>query len=486
MPYKALNRVGLPWSGTHQSLMEFYCTYIHAEWNDSNYAEIISVSHVMLPYGHIGNSIYDMIMLLSRGRGNYESQMLPLLEKFCESVKVFDFIKTVRNMLFNPRFDSPYGISTLMTIGNLVIEGYNLGTVVGVASENELVVFSDELDPLQLETFLVIILNGMVRDQLPSHLKFSEKKQAKFAKYLAKNDNQGIIKQLRTLPQKRVVDYFNDSRASSKYSYFNNFYNEISDDFFIHNDFVITANWGRENTIQPTSVTISLWKSLTSNIFSETDLLKRREIYVRDNGVRLNFNTPQDGIESISLREYHAFEPHEEHLLLITYHNVEKTSRLLPVDLTSLDKTFIPVQYEKDVSVLFMVLAWLGVLTKIDITLDKFLANDIPENEAIGMMGSMNETVNSYIKMMDEVNITYVVPFHWNYSVGSSKQTPHHGTEPVYTDKLKKIGRYTRKLPLGQKASPEAKAFAKKVFIELEEGMTIVEEFERKQRIRLN
>lgn len=356
----------------------------------------------------------------------------------------------------------------------------------GIMSDDDVTVVTDEFDVLTIELIMVLMLRDKKNLTLKPSYRMSDKRAQKFWKYLTKRDVYGVIKYLRSMTENELLSYMTKFRSICKYAYTSNIFNEISQDFTYHNNMVSYAHWGREETVRPKSDVLRVYSSIFDDRFVSSDFLKFRNIYVREKGVRICFKKPVDGIESISLREYHTDTPFEEHLLLVHYEG-EGISRFLPIDLTDYNHSYMGVMFEKDTLVLLLVYAWLGVLDRVNPTAEH-MYSFFPDSrrEAWDYLISSFENVRTLCyNVVSPDNIYYESPSHWNYK-DSSRMNFKTDEEPVYANENRKIGRYTRALPIGQKPSPEAVRLAKRYFIELEEGKTLVDSFVRSQRIRLN
>lgn len=84
-----------------------------------------------------------------------------------------------------------------------------------------------------------------------------------------------------------------------------------------------------------------------------------------------------------------------------------------------------------------------------------------------------------------EIEIPYYWRYKGRYKTGAKKDDNSIGLRPSNTVyKLAKIAPFTRRLREGAKPSPEAVAYAKQYCIQLDEGKTLVREFEKKVRVK--
>lgn len=86
--------------------------------------------------------------------------------------------------------------------------------------------------------------------------------------------------------------------------------------------------------------------------------------------------------------------------------------------------------------------------------------------------------------------LTYEVyqPTYWKYKGQTNNSTcnTHSPSNKLYAEEIKKLSPFKRNLPAGQKRSEEATELAKKLCINLADNETVVGEFERKQRVRID
>lgn len=496
--YKLVKGTGRAWEGQDKALMEYSSRFIYdPEIVGQNQDDIIMLSHVMLSYGEVGSKLYDMIVLCTLGSGKYEERLTKLVEEFCSTVDIYDFVVTARSIVYDKRADKNYLLSVVIYVACLVEEGYKLGTVTGVYSDKKSVVVSEmSVNPCVLEVYLNCTLHDILKHQMPEEVKLSAKKREKFKKHIVKRMNFNITRTIKELSVERAVRLLCNISNVLRYAHFVSFYNEVSEDYFVDNVYLSHGIWEHETSKSDSE--LLFWSNIgLSHHLIGKEVLKNRSIYVRDKGVSMILKDKFDDITTVTLREYHSEEPYESHYITIQYTLEEGSSRLISLDLTNITKRFVSVLYEKDVVVMVMVLGWLGIIDKLDITEDKIRNYVILASEKSGAKFSEHEIeyrtketkealkylFNTYGNVLSEDNIEYANPVHWNYDSagGYVKSSGGHS----YIDKETKIGRYVRRLPAGQSASPEAKALAKSVFMELEEGHTLVDSYVRKQKIKV-
>ncbi len=89
----------------------------------------------------------------------------------------------------------------------------------------------------------------------------------------------------------------------------------------------------------------------------------------------------------------------------------------------------------------------------------------------------MIERVSVYF---EDETLYYSEPIWWNYDQVKSRKKG----QAVELTKLISVGTYFRRLPKGQQASENARTLAQKYCMILEPGYTLVEGFERRQRVQ--
>lgn len=476
------------WTGTFRSLMEFWCGHVGRGFTDKdeNVDEVLQACATYLDLGPVGSKMYDLTVLMLSDTLKAKDTFVDKLQDFVLEVPAEVFVITARHVLFNKRFTNNMSNSVLMSLVSLIFTGYNRGHFMGMLRDSP--IFIDHLSVLEYELALIVKLHEMgLKSNLSPSIQLSPKKLAKFKTYLYRKDNLGVLAQLKLVTKSKLIKLFNNCVTSLHYAYSTNMFLEHSDNCFLQNQIFSYVQWERENTSLGESSIFLVYRALISEKFCGDDFLKHRNIYVRDKGVSIKFKTPQDEITRITLREYHSFEPYEEHYLLISYLCDKGEERFIPLDMTSVETSFKTLMYEKDASALLMVYKWLGVLDKLDLSREHFLEvySDSEDKTAVmEIRKAFIESLKFYDEAMHEDNFVYEEPYQWNFGKGSAKG--NKSREKSYVMEKRNIGRYTRKLPEGQQVSEEAKALANKLFIELEEGKTLVDEFERTQRVLVN
>lgn len=479
---KEFNDIWKPWDFTTGMIMKCAARTVKADFF-SKPGDIIISCGPLLQHDEVSYKVYDMLLLLTRPYKEYEDDLLTLVKKFVSTVPMYDFVLSMRRSLHINSINTATPITAIMHICALILLGYNRGMLAGVNSNSKKVVVEDgTICALEFLLYMVCLLRlDRIKDdtgELAQRGALPEYAHKIVTHYNKKLDRE-LVQVLRATTTERLVELMNNLTSNIFCGQMTSMYNEINSEYFAVNNVTNYGGQEREDTIgKMDSVAMSVFFTTYLRGLVDDDAFKHRKVYVRDKGVVIRFKKSIDGIDFISLREYHRTEPFEEHYLLLCYEITPGTTRVLQLDMTSLSKCYIPVLFEKDTIVFSLIFNWLGLCPQIDLSREAFV-------EKLGReFIPVRKTVIKYVSMFDEYtaedNIYYEAPAQWNYDAGVTTGTSKKSKDYILESKT--IGRYTRKLPAGQKASQEAKDLAKKVFMDLGEDRTLVDEFERKQR----
>lgn len=203
------------------------------------------------------------------------------------------------------------------------------------------------------------------------------------------------------------------------------------------------------------------------------DVLKYRKLFVREAGVTLQFHKSFDKITEVMLREVHR---EGLHYIFVRYCLNGQCHRNLVLNIEDLETSFITYMYEIDFSLTIGLLCWLGLKERITVGLED--VELLRGEDAIkAEIAAVVERVSAYF---EDENLYYSEPIWWNYDQVKHKAAP----ATIEMTKLVSVGTYSRRLSKGQQASENARTLAQKYCMILEPGYTLVEGFERKQKIR--
>lgn len=481
------NGYGKEWDFAKGQRMEFYISRSLDRTVNSSFDDIIQICGKLLTYGGVGSKLYDLVLEVTSDNVNVP-QTKNILVDITRKIKIYDFIIGARKILSGTDVFGSDVLSLLMRLIGLVVQSYNRGALLGVISRKQVVMLANTLDPFEVD--LSIMLELTKRKELASKVvglkPVYDTDRKRYNKYLRTVDTHLLSKQLEDLSDNDLVTISNNILVVVFYSYNNNLFNEVDDFFLPDYSFLQCAVWEREDTVNNKSVHLNMFSYVIEKLL-EKDVLKTRDFYVRDKGVRIVFKDVFNGFKSIEVREYHDIKT-DEHYINIYYTIDTGDTRMLFISMSDISGVTIPVMFEKDADAIMIILKWLGILDTVTTNplqvfseLNTDLKSKVSMDDAKEMSTLVNSWIANYVDNFKEDLYYYETPRQWNYTGASSKGDS--GFELSEKPKrIVKVGRYTRRLPVGQNVSAEARALANKYFIELKEGYTIVEEFERKSK----
>lgn len=201
------------------------------------------------------------------------------------------------------------------------------------------------------------------------------------------------------------------------------------------------------------------------------ELLQHRRLLLNEEGVTLQFRKPFGLVT-----EVHLYEVHQDnlHYIYLRYRIKQGMYREFLLNIEDVTCSFYWFLYEMDYNLMIGILCWMGLQELLLQGINSLEEHYNPIKE--GLKRWVQDIANSF----KEENLIYCEPSWWNYKPTKSNSTKHL----VEYSKLVQIATYSRRLPEGQQASESAKALAKKYCMVLEPGYTLVDGFERKQRVR--
>ncbi len=178
------------------------------------------------------------------------------------------------------------------------------------------------------------------------------------------------------------------------------------------------------------------------------DVLKYCKLFVREDGVTLQFDKPFDKITEVTLQEVHR---EELHYILVRYCLHGKYYRDLVLNIEDLETSFMTFLYEIDFSLTIEILCWLGLKERMIVGLEK---SELRKGELEVQLSliAMIEKVSAYF---EDENFYYSEPIWWNYEQAKSRKKG----QVVGLTKIVRVGTYSRKLPKGQQACRKWQSF---------------------------
>lgn len=400
------------------------------------------------------------------------SELLDALDKFCARHSELEYDKFIRDWHMSYIDDAGELYSLINVLHVLLIEWWGRGCQASGFSCNRVSVCSN-LNASLLEILLVLLAscsdNGVKFSNVVSILAQKDL-NAGVAAFQIFNGQDALSGLISTIKTEGYAQFTSALFSNSFYgSFVNVFLTEDSPNRAFQCAFLQREDFSKDNAVA--GVSRSLIEVLGF------DCLKRRRLFVREKGVVIRFAVPFDGIDRIFVKEIHDGE---YHYLFVEYKfNDGYFKRDIVFDMLRIDNSYYQFLYEKDYTVLLGILIWLGLLPDLQGAVKAIIQSEgaLPEIAEV-----LNGMLSAIAKHFAEDNITYEEPVGWNYQC-NRKQSVESGERFVVAEKMVSVGRYTRRLPSGAHASEEAKNMAAKYCLELKDGYTFVDAFERKQAI---
>ena len=467
---------------------------------------------------------------------------------YCSETPLGIFLYNMRRLYLTERVCGNGSIPLLLcNILGLTLESYGYGILLAVDDKNKQVLFSRDLpSPMELSVLCYYEYKLVVRCMSPitqsdmQEMAKSHEVKLSFLKENVKLLNHVIKRNRRALNlyvefclinKERLREYSGVEVNELLYNYIC-----ISllgmETTYVFKD-VAQCNPNAElnsvvDNLQRSQSSLALLATTSSNnsfdyivtMFKpQQDALYHRDLYAREKGIEFfahnssryfcsnelkNIVRPNDAKDRFFVREHHDITS-GEHILLIDFSN-ELIDCFIPVNMKNFRSDLLMSGLYVAHYITMAVMRWLGVMSRVypqspDVvkaqikdnlitkycgpngkyTLDEIMPSVIAYCDVIT---KMNLIMDAY---MSEDNLEYSQPVSWNYGASSepSKKKPTISEDQyVYTRETITVGRYTRRLPSGFKASDEAKALAEKYYISLGEDMTLVDSFDRKVRTK--
>lgn len=268
----------------------------------------------------------------------------------------------------------------------------------------------------------------------------------------------------------------------------------LFNDKYTPQSYLDAMNWERESMTGNNANFCLMMLATMGDIFRENNIFKERQKLLNEEGIVLELPNEIDNITHVKVSEIHE-EESEEHYLVITYWN-EGAARTIPISLTEPDAISCLALYEVDLTMIELVMYWLGVLEPLtefvdempfDKWKDVFNANRPCSDDDLHYMQEFVVETFRCVPFEQLLNgVKYLRPQHWNYSGTTkfNKKKEKKVESDDYFYELRKIGAHVRKLQNGQHASPEKEDAARRYMLELKPGYTLVDGYTRKQRVK--
>lgn len=484
---KLSNVTAKPWTAGFKESVKLY---IEALLRESEITEEAVIrSGKMLRIKDLGGEFFDAFMLLCSGNVNNTDLLVSKIHAIVSNLEIFKFVRISKKLLDSFERDNGLLNMRLLMFINLLSIAYNRGNLVGIRSNEKEVYFIDEPTTADVYSYLLIHLGEGVSTNKGDTVSIPNKKNSeKLKKHLRTIDKLGLLNILYKSDRKAKLRILNNCVSAFPIQNISNMYYELGESEICSDMFTRNLVWERESPSSQ-SEAFGIGYNLMVNGICSPDIFKNRNRYVRDKGVKIVLKETIDDITHFVLREYHSGKG--DHYLFLTYYTKWGSQRMIPLNMKALNQSFLFVLYELDVTAIMFTLSWLG--------LDEYAARTEKEIRQLpDIMSSVTDPVQvsllaegltavfeGYKKFTNDDNLIYEEPVSWNYDVKKSTVFRKSEDNSAYIYEKKPIGRFTRTLPAGHKASDEAKALAKMYFIELGDNKTLVDDFVRLQRIKL-
>ncbi len=405
-----------------------------------------------------------LVFLSKKEVSDLTGSLMTTLDKFCTKVTEEIYCIMLRRFCLKYCSHNSALYSYCAILHLLIVEWYQRGMQSGGWHGNRVSLFQ-QADVTLLEIIVLLFELNIINTK--NYYPVRQKDVRAVRNVLSILNSEGFVEDLvKTMKaQVKIID-FNTIMTASVYSAIENLFNPgMQANVCLH-----FLSIERESSLEE-SVINGVMNAII--LGTGVDVLKYRKLFVREEGVTLQFQKSFDKITEVTLREVH-----EEglHYILVRYCLHGQCYRDLVLNIEDLETSFITFMYEIDFSLTLGLLCWLGLKERIIAGLESVAL--LSGKDAIkAEIATMIEKVSIYF---EDENLYYSEPIWWNYDQVKSKFTPR----TIELTKIVSVGTYSRRLPKGQQASENAKVLAQKYCMILEPGYTLVEGFERRQRIR--
>lgn len=243
----------------------------------------------------------------------------------------------------------------------------------------------------------------------------------------------------------------------------------------------------REPKTSKEKTAVNFFRFIIETCLSDNSILLQRNRLLKDGGVGMSLTNCGAGLDSIEIYESHDFKL-DTHYIVIDGYFCDGNTRRIVIDIKEPIKTDLFLLYEDDFYLLFFVLMWFGLYDNM-VEIMKTAETEGASLEAgNGVRSTCLDLLSIMQKLYNETGITYTDPTSWNYT-GTKQFNKSRRVvvkkEAEYEYVLQSVGAYIRRLPVGAKASDDRIELARKYLIELPKGYTLVDGFDRTQKVRI-
>ena len=447
-------------------------------WNTDYSKDIIDTCASLLAGGKGTTSydLYDLITIASIYSTDMKIENVQkyanLIFNYTEKHSEYQHIQNMKHILLNNDRLNATSCAALKEINYLISDFYSETNVACVELDGAIIHSSMhtkyKMSAYDMLMIIVILKGATVRSG--SNRIFSESTSKKIQDIYTEQFGISFIPEMKTYiveNYKLIMRHLLQSGATI------NTLNYFATKTIVNNNILETLNWRRENPIDSDNEFMGFLLLILEHLPKE--LLMYRKFYIRNKGVAVKFTDTPDGINYIYMTEIHNEEANIHYIDIQA--KIGGAIRGIYMPINNLSRVTPTLLYAKDYILVFYVLHVLGLIPAVTkILQDKVF--DLPDHFDDNQKKDYTNSVVEMLSQFSNSKYVFEEPYWWNYNTNTTEQQPTTGKKQQIEKRIN-IGRYVRALPVGQKASEEAKALAKKYLMILEEGYTLVDDFEK-------
>ena len=437
---------------------------------------------LLLSTDPMADKVYDMLSSLLAGLHKRSCERVTrVLVNFAQSVDVYEFLLFARKTA--PKMQDEFLRLLLKQATQTVIDMRIKHPVSGLNSETGEIYVEDGL-PCYIDLFYACVNVYVVQDA-GLRLKISDS-DAMFMKGIFEQEYTSVAAFIRQFREICVANKMSSGDMAKVFVKIYGIY-DCEDQFgrlyfehYVPWDVINLAKFRGLIEHQDLIVTQAYCRLVFGDVLPKSNSLVHRDRLMRKGGVKVIPNEHFDGLNYFVVSETHN---DTEHYLTVDARYYGTIFRSFAIDLESPFSIIDSAYCEIDMPLLMYVLTWLGLYDSIY----NYLDNECTDERVSLALKDLFDVIKGFL----DKGCVYETPKSWNY-IGKStefnrvpKKSTKVSTSSEYEYVIRRVGAYVRKLPAGQKASPEKIEAAKRYYLELKDGYTLVDGFERNQRVKV-
>jgi hypothetical protein len=425
--------------------------------------------------GSVGYDLYDLVVFVQIHGGDLRqdsiSKFTGMMSDYAKKHSEYEHIMYIRKLLLKNSVINSSNLTFIAAINMLLNDFYSETNVSHVGNDGT-VHHSSLISKYNVSIYDMLVFIACTNKMWNRYdtLLFSKSASEKVLKLYTDMFGTSYVKDIKIFFQGRDKEAMDHLTAKGVALHISNLFMTNKKD---GNNLFQTLLWKREFVNGYGCNTAKVLHSLIENL--PKDIGMHRKFYIRDSGITIRFPKPIDDITSISMVEVH------DEKLDIHYIDIQAevcgAQRSLYLCLEDISRSTFPFLFEVDYIVMLHVLFVLGCFEYLNKKLD---LDDLDVCAKVDKETyfAWKDAMRGAMSMFDNFEFTFERPYWWNYS-GHGVGTKHGSFGSNVIREKRKIGRYVRALPVGYHASDDAKSLANKYKIILEDGMTLVDDFEK-------